>query len=112
MKFLICLMILANSLLSFSLTREEAIILLAQKNVSLQQLEDQGSQLLLGEVTGGGKSIPMGQVRAILTNESAILQNEIHDIEFSGSPVLSAVELFKTAGEIVLKQEIVGVIVK
>jgi hypothetical protein len=102
--FLITLLCLFAVLKANALDRVTAQQLLAEKNVSLTSLESNGSQLLLGEITGAGRVIP-AKVEVIFINEEAILKKEIESMD-------QGLSSFRAKGVYFLNTDIKGVILK
>ena len=95
-----------------TLTRPMAEQMLIQRQINLQTLERGGAQLLLGEVTGGGR-VAADRVQVILLQDRAVLKREIVSMDFS--PVtgkLSDLDSFRVGGEYFTKEDIRGVVIK
>lgn len=109
--FLISVMILSAKAMAMSRGQAEQLIL--QRNINLQVLEQTGAQLILGEVTGGGRALPADRVQVILLQDRAVLKKEIISMDFA--PVtgkLSDLDSFRVGGTYFTKQDIRGVVVK
>lgn len=111
MRTFLILFTLLLSLPSMAIDRSGIQELLQQKGTSLEILERQGNKALMGEVTGHAKSVPVGKVVVILTNDEAILKREIEGTEVSGTPVVGNLKSVRFNGQYITAQEIVGVIV-
>lgn len=55
---------------------------LAAHNMSVQQLKQQGLKVLLGEVTGAGKSINLDRINAVVTKNKVFKMNQATHVEF------------------------------
>jgi len=106
MKFFIFFFFLLNSLPVLAISRQEVETLLRSKNISLRGLEAQGSVLLMGEVTGHGKVIPMDKVEAILTDREVILRHEIESISPHGQRSLSTTDSIRGNGRYILTEDV------
>lgn len=111
MKLIMLLMIALFSIPSFAITKLEVAALLKEKNVSLQQLEQKGAQVILGEVTGHNSALPFSKIQVILTSDEAILRGEIDSVDFKGTQQLGNVVAVRFQGQYVLKQDVKAVIV-
>ena len=105
----LALMILVMTNVAYALDRLSASQLLEQKNVSLSTLENSGSKLLLGEITGAGRSVPTNKVEVIFIRSEAILKNEIESIDGN---TLSTIQSFRAKGVYFLNSDIQGVVLK
>lgn len=85
--------------------------LLQMKGTSLEQQAKKGNKAILGEVTGHAKSLPIGKVEIIITEQEAILKREIEDIQVSGAPVVGGIQVVRFHGQYITAQDIKGVIV-
>lgn len=59
-----------------------ALEVLAAHNLSVQALKNQGYKVLLGEVTGAGKSINLDRINMVLTKNKVFNMNSASHIEF------------------------------
>jgi hypothetical protein len=108
---IVALISLINQSSAQSLSREQVAELLAQRNISLTQLESRGSRLLLGEVTGAGK-VTNDRIQVIVTTDQALLKNEIDSMDSMQPEVLQNLQSFRAQGTYFLKSDIKAVIVK
>lgn len=113
MKALFLIAVMLMSARAFSMDRVQAQQLLSQRNLNLQNLERNGSQLMLGEVTGGGRLLPAERVQAILLDGQAVLKSEIVSMDFS--PVTGRIgdlDSFRVGGIYHTRQDIRGVVIR
>lgn len=111
MKILFLLSTLILTLPVFAIDLVSVQALLAQKGTSLEAQSKKGNKAVLGEVTGHAKSIPLSKVVIILTNNEAILKQEMETTEVSGALVVGNIQSVRFDGQYITAQEIVGVIV-
>lgn len=111
MKILLFLFAILISFPSFGLTRQEMEVLLRVKNTSLNKLESGGNRLLMGEVTGHNSALPFSKVQILITEDEAILKQEISAVDFKGVPQLGNVIAVHAQGQYVLKQDVKAVII-
>lgn len=105
------LMAIVNT--AHAMDRSLAAQLISQRNLNLTSLEQTGAQLILGEVTGGGKVLPADRVQVILLQDRAILKREIVGMDFS--PVtgkLGDLDSFRVGGLYYTKEDIRGVVIR
>ena len=96
-----------------ALDRVQAERLLQQRQVNLRQLEQGGSKLLLGEVTGAGFVLPADRVQVILLNDRAVVKKEIEGMDFRPvSGKLSDLDSFRAGGTYFTREDIRGVVVR
>jgi len=113
MKAFFLLAVMLVSAKAFSMDRGEAERLVAQRSLNLATLERAGSQLLLGEVTGGGRLLPADRVQVILLDGRAVLKAEVVSMDFS--PVtgrLSDLDSFRVGGTYHTREDIRGVVIR
>ena len=109
MKALLLTLSLLLSFSSFAISKGDLEKLLAEKNLTLGDF--QNSKVLLGEVTGAGKSLPFSKVAVIVTEQEAILSNEIVDVSFKAqSKKLGDLDLARTRTENITLRDVVGII--
>ena len=97
----------------FAFEREHVNQLLSKRDLSLQQLERQGHELLLGEVTGAGRIINLNQVQIILLQDRIVLKKEIESIStINHKSGLKDLESFRAFGLYFTREDIKGVISK
>lgn len=111
MKILFLLLTLILTLPVFAIDFVSVQQLLKQKGTSLEAQSQKGNKAILGEVTGHAKSIPVSKVVVILTNDEAILKQEIEGTEVSGAPVVGNLQSVRFNGQYIPASAIVGVIV-
>lgn len=111
MKILLLLLAILISFPSFALTRQEIEALLRLKNTSLEKLERGGNRLLMGEVTGHNSALPFSKVQILITEDEAILKQEISAVDFKGAQQLGNVVAVHAQGQYVLKQDVKALIV-
>lgn len=121
MKNLFTTLFLLFSLTSFSqsvtiqggdFSLEQAAELLKEKNIDLDQLTRNGNNIILGEVSGGGKSLPFASVNILMTEQEAILEKEIISAHFKGKKVLGKLDSIDIQGKTIFSDEIKGVVYK
>lgn len=112
MKIFMSLVLFMFMSSAFALTRSDVERMLSSKNVSLQGLEASGSVMLLGEVTGHGRSIPLEKVQAILTDKDAILRHEIESVSPSGVKILGSSDSIRAGGQYILIEDVRATILK
>lgn len=113
MKTFTFLFLILLSLEGLAFERQDAEQLLNQRNFSLQNFENQGERLLLGEVTGGGKIINLEDVSAIFLEQQVILKKEIESFHTQEeTSTLSAVDTFRANGLYFSKEEIKAILLK
>ena len=103
------IILLTFSLNALAFDRMAASLLLEEKKVSLVNLERSGSQLLLGEITGAGRSNPLNQIQVIFIQNEAILKSEIESMDGN---TLSNMQSFRAKGTYFLNSDIKGVVLK
>lgn len=79
------LLLIVTLLLSVTLHAQEfrrlhAERLLSGRRLSLEQFEQRGSELLLGEVTGAGRTLNIERVEVLFLADQAILKSEIESL--------------------------------
>ncbi len=84
MKKIICLFLVMFSIQSFAqvateVERKIVLDILAKENISLQSLFDQNKELLIGELTGSGKIIPVEKIEALIHKNGIIFNSNIRD---------------------------------
>jgi len=62
--------------------RANVLRVLHASNISVQDLEQNGKKLLLGEFTGAGL-VPIGKVDAFITQNDVVFKNEVREILFN-----------------------------
>jgi len=81
--------------------------------MSLQILEQQGSQLLLGEVTGAGRALNAEQIDAIFMQDQVVLKQEIEAITFKKKgKKLADIDSFRANGLYFTIEDIQAVLIK
>ena len=88
--------------------------IMQKKEMSLQQMLNNGHALLLGEVTGAGKPISLDKVKVVITSSEAFKMSNVQRIEFkkSGGLKLQNVDFFEINGQVIDSQEIKALVVK
>ncbi|MBY0516828.1 MAG: hypothetical protein K2P81_07975 [Bacteriovoracaceae bacterium] len=107
--FLLVLTLL--SLNSFAIDRNQVNRLLQQRQMTLSQFEQNGSKLVLGEVTGAGLVLPAERVQVLILNDRVVLKREIESMDFA--PItgkLSDLDSFRAGGLYFTRQDIKAVI--
>ena len=113
MKSLILIVLMIASANAMSMDRGTADQLLLAQGLNLARFEQAGSVLLLGEVTGGGRAVPMDSVQAILLEDRAIIRNQIGAMDFKpASGRLADLDSFRAGGVFFTKEDIRGVVVR
>lgn len=111
MKTLLALIILTLSLSALAVDRDGLNQLLLEKGTSIAAFEAQGLRLVMGERTGGGRSMQFANIEVVFTKDEAILRNEIvNPRPQNGS--LGSLESIQASGRHILASEIIGVIAK
>jgi hypothetical protein len=106
MKILLALLVLLTSLTSHALSRSQLEALLKEKGINLMEVEMQGMQVLMGEVSGHINAIPFSKVQILVTESEAILKSEIDSVDFSGAQNMGAVNTVRFNGQYVVKKDI------
>lgn len=106
MKTLIALLILLTSFASHALTRPQLEALLKEKGINLMEVEMQGMRVLMGEVSGHINAIPFSKVQILVTENEAILKNEIDSVDFSGAQTMGSVSSVRFNGQYIMKKDI------
>ncbi len=81
-------LILAFSFSGFSFAGEvtgvgkEALKVLEKHQMNVQQLKDQGLKVLMGEVTGVGKTIQLDRIEMLVTNKTLFKMNSLSHVEY------------------------------
>lgn len=112
MKIIFVLLVLLTSLTSHALTRSQLEALLKEKGVDLVEMELRGMRVLMGEVTGHINAVPFSKVHILVTQDEAILKNEIDSVDFKGGQTLGGVVSVRYNGQYVLKQDVRAIIVQ
>lgn len=111
MRTFLILFTLLLSLPTMAITQASLQQLLQQKGTSLEAQARKGNKAILGEVTGHAKSIPLAKVVIIVTEDEAILKQEIEGTEVSGAQVIGNLQSVRFNGQYVPSSAIVGVII-
>lgn len=115
MKALILIFMMAVTAKAFSqnLTRADAERLLQQRNVNLQQVESQGGRLIIGEVTGGGRVVPVERVQAVIVADRAVLKREIISMDFqpSNGNQVGQLDSFRVGGSYYTREDVRAIVV-
>jgi hypothetical protein len=113
MKKLFFLLLLLNCFESEAFDRIQAEQLLNQRQIQLRQLEQAGGQLLLGEVTGAGKVIPIERVQILFLDQKALFKKEIESLEFiPRTGALKDLDSFRHEGLYYTGEQVRGVVLK
>lgn len=113
MKVLLTIVLIMTSLPLLAFERGHAERLLGKRQLSLQMFEQQGSQLLLGEVTGAGRALNAEQIDIIFMQEQVILKNEIEAITFKKKGKrLADIDSFRAHGLYFTVEDIQAVLIK
>lgn len=113
MKALITIALLFSSLTLMAFERGHAERLLGSRQLSLHALEQQGSQLLLGEVTGAGRALNAEQIDVIFTQDQVVLKHEIEAITFKKKgKKLADIDSFRAHGLYYTLEDIQAVLIK
>ena len=111
MKFLTLIILLTSMLPAWSLTRSEMEEMLRTKNLSLSSFESRGLQVIMGEVTGHGRQIPMDKLEAIFTDKDVILRREIEATTPAQARSLSGIDTLRARGQYFLKGDVKATII-
>jgi len=88
--------------------------IMMKKEMNLQQMLNNGHALLLGEVTGAGRSIALDQVKVVITSKEAFKMSNVQRIEFKkvGGLNLQNVDFFEINDQIIESKKIRALIIK
>ena len=88
--------------------------IMKKKEMNLQQMLNNGHALLLGEVTGAGRSIALDQVKVVITSKEAFKMSNVQRIEFKkvGGLNLQNVDFFEINDQIIESKKIRALIIK
>lgn len=114
-KFLISiigLLLGINLAYSQSISIEKVKDLLTEKEISLDELQNQGGRVLLGEGSGAGLVMPYQKVLVVITEDEAILKNEILGTDFNGPMELTNLVSFEVQGAMFFKDQVKGIVYK
>jgi hypothetical protein len=108
MRILFFLLFFLSSLTAQALSRPQLETLLKEKGVKLVEMELQGLKVIMGEVTG---HIPFSKVQILVTDNEAILKEEIDSVDFNGSQNFGSVISVRFNGQYVMKKDVKAVLV-
>lgn len=112
MKPILVALLFLTSLQLFAFERDHAERLLDSRQISLINLEQQGNQLLLGEVTGAGRALNAEQIEIIFLHDQVILKKEIEAISFKKKgKLLSDLDSFRAHGLYYTAEDIQAVLI-
>jgi hypothetical protein len=97
---------------SQSVSRNQIESILRSRQIQLSQLEAQGQRLLIGEVTGAGRSLPLNRVQIFITNDQAILSHEIESYDVKTPAALGNLSSLRSSGVYYLSSDIKAVLIK
>lgn len=116
MKALIFAVTLFFSALSFSgevTGAGQALRVLSQNQMSVESLKNQGLKVLLGEVTGAGKTLNLDRIQMLVSDKKVFPMNEVSHIEYvhpSQAKALRDVKHLEFNNQTLKVQQIKGVI--
>jgi hypothetical protein len=104
--------LIVTNVFAQNLSRTQIEQLLLKKNIKLSAVESLGSKLLIGEVTGAGRGVPMSKIQAFITHDRAILSSEIDSIDAGVPSVLSNLSSLRFEGNYILSTDLEAVLIK
>jgi hypothetical protein len=90
-------------------------VILKKSAMSLEQLKDANQSVILGELTGAGRSIPLERMRGLLLNDKVVRDIEIKDfrlIKEEKGLVADLVQIITDKNETLKASQFIGVIVQ
>lgn len=113
MKALLSILGIIFTLTAFaSITRDDLERLLREKGQTIQNFERQGARMILGETTGGGRSVQFARVEVVFTRSEAILKGEIESVNFSSGSTVGGLESLRSGGKYITNDDVIAIIVK
>ena len=115
------LMSLVFILLSFSIVHGGEVTgagfvknIMKKRQMNLEQMLNNGHDLLLGEVTGAGRKVPLSQIKVLVTKEDAFKMSNIQRIEFkkSGGLKLENVDFFEIKNKVIDVSELKALVIE
>jgi hypothetical protein len=88
--------------------------IMKKKEMNLQHMLNNGHDLLLGEVTGAGLTVPLDKIKILVTAKEAFKMSNIQRIEFkkAGGIKLINVDFFEIQGKIIETKSLKALVVK
>ena len=88
--------------------------IMMKKEMNLQQMLNNGHNLLLGEVTGAGLTIPLEKIKVLVTAKEAFKMSHIQRIEFkrNGGLKLINVDFFEIQDQVIELSSLKAIIIK
>lgn len=110
MKILFLVLSLLVTFISFSASYASDVI--TSEDIDL--LQEQGKSLILGELTGVGKAIPVDQVDSFVTVEGTVSMKQVVKIEFvSGSTTtVNNITKLVLSDKVIPREQLKGLILK
>lgn len=110
MKILFLILSLLVTFISFSASYASDAISLEEIDI----LEQQGKALILGELTGVGKAIPVDQVDSFVTVEGTVSMKQIVKIEFVAGSTTTVNNITKLvlSDKVIPREQLKGLILK
>ena len=115
---LICITLFYTStLMAGEFTGAGAVVesVLQKNNLSIAKLQNEGFKVLLGEVTGAGKSVPLDALEYVVTKKELMRMNDVTHINFknpSAAKALGDIRGLEFNGKRVSIGKIQGVVFK
>lgn len=101
---------------NLSMRERNAIVrrVLAQENLTRKKLSNAGLRVLIGELTGAGRKVPVSRLKGIIIDEELIHDQQISRVILNNPrrPMLSNVKGVKVGRDFIAAQDIVGAIVQ
>ena len=102
MKISFLLMAIFITLTAQAITNSRVDSLLRVRGLSVEEIRAQGMDVFMGENTG---HIPMAKLKILITDQEAIMKNEIESVDMSGS-TLDSIKSVRFNGRYILKSDI------
>jgi len=83
-SILISFLFLSSNLWAGEITGagQRALEVLQANRISVETLRNQGMQVMLGEVTGGGMKISLDRIQMVVTNKKVLNMRDVSHIDF------------------------------
>lgn len=113
MKSLLTILSIIFALTAFAgVTTDDLNQLLKEKGTSVQQFERAGARIILGETTGGGRSMQFANVEVVFTRNEAILKREIEAVTLKDGRTVGGLESLRAGGKYITSEDVIAIIVK
>lgn len=88
--------------------------IMKKRQMNLEQMLNNGHDLVLGEVTGAGRKVPLEKIKVLVTKEDAFKMSNIQRIEFkkAGGLKLENVDFFEINNKVVEVKELKALVIK